>query len=126
MKARQPDTAPPMPRRAAFRGDLAGAGAAAVWPERQTVGVPGLGPLESAIMTVLWDAREPLTVRGVRDRLDYRVEDGEDPAYTRVMTVTTILWRKGLLSRDKLPGEADQRAWWYQPRSGMRRSAWER
>jgi predicted transcriptional regulator len=116
VNAPQPSTAQTMPRRAAFRGDLAGAGAAAVWPERQAVAVPGLGPLESAIMTVLWDAREPLTVRGVRDRLDYCMEDGGDPAYTTVMTVTTILWRKGLLSRDKLPGEADQRAWWYQPR----------
>ena len=123
VNAPQPSTAQTMPRRAAFTGDLAGAGtAAAVWPERQAVAVPGLRPLESAIMTVLWDAREPLTVRGVRDRMG----GGGDPAYTRVMTVTTILWRKGLLSRDKLPGEADQRAWWYQPRSGMRRSGWER
>ena len=76
---------------------------------------PGSGAAESAIMTVLWDAREPLTVRDVRDRLDYRVEDGDDPAYTTVMTVTTILWRKELLSRDKFLGKGNQRAWWYQP-----------
>lgn len=110
MNALGPDTAQAMPHRAAFSGDLAGVGAAAVLPERQAVAVPGLGPLESAILTVPWDAREPLTVRDVRDRLDYRVEDGDDPAYTTVMTVTTILWPKGLLSRDKFPGKGNQRA----------------
>jgi predicted transcriptional regulator len=31
--------------------------------------VPGLGPLESAIMTVVWDAGQPLTVRGLTSHL---------------------------------------------------------
>ena len=47
--------------------------------------VPGLGPLESAIMTVIWDAGQSLSVRVVRERLDYQAADGEDPAYTTVM-----------------------------------------
>jgi predicted transcriptional regulator len=42
--------------------------------------VPGLGPLESAIMTVIWDAGQSLSVRVVRERLDYQAADGEDPA----------------------------------------------
>lgn len=77
--------------------------------------VPGLGPLESAIMTVVWDAGQPLPVRAVRDRLDYRKGDGETPAYSTVMTVMTILWQKELLTRARNPGDGDPRAWWYEP-----------
>jgi excisionase family DNA binding protein len=86
--------------------------------ERPTVNcpVPGLGPLESAIMTVIWDAAQPLTVRAVRDRLGYRKVDGETPAYTTVMTVMNILWRKELLTRAKNLQDGDPRAWWYEPR----------
>jgi predicted transcriptional regulator len=40
--------------------------------------VPGLGPLESAIMTVIWDAGQPLSVRVVRERVDYQSADDED------------------------------------------------
>jgi predicted transcriptional regulator len=61
--------------------------------------VPGLGPLESAIMTVIWDAGQPLSVRVVRERVDYQSADDEDPAYTTVMPVMVILWRKGFLDR---------------------------
>jgi predicted transcriptional regulator len=76
------------------------------------VPVPGLGPLESAIMTAVWDAARPLTVRAARDRLDYRASDGDDPAYTTILTVMTILWRKGMLSRARHTENA--RAWWYE------------
>jgi predicted transcriptional regulator len=67
--------------------------------------VPGLGPLESAIMTVIWDARQSLTVRVVRKRLDYLAADGEDPAYTTVISVMVILRRKGFLDRAQGTGE---------------------
>ena len=78
--------------------------------------VPGLGPLESAIMTAVWDAGQPLTGRAACDRLDYRTGGGGDPSYTTVMTVMTILWRKELLSRAKHSWESDTRRWWYQAR----------
>ena len=78
--------------------------------------VPGLGPLESAIMTAVWTARRPLTVSDARERLDYRTSNGGDPAYTTVMTVMNILWRKGLLSRAKDLLDGHPRAWWYEAR----------
>jgi predicted transcriptional regulator len=78
--------------------------------------IPGLGPLESAIMTVIWDADQSLNVRMVRERLDYLASDGENPAYTTVMTVMAILCRKGFLARAKGPGSGHGRAWWYQAR----------
>jgi predicted transcriptional regulator len=78
--------------------------------------VPGLGPLESAIMTVIWDTDQPLRVRVVRERMDYHSADGEDPAYTTVMSVMVILWRKGFLDRAKCPGAGHGRAWWYAAR----------
>ena len=78
--------------------------------------VPGFGPLESAIMTVVWDAAQPLTVRSVRDRLGYRKGDGETPVYTTVMTVMNILWQKELLTRARNMRDGDPRAWWYEPR----------
>ena len=78
--------------------------------------VPGLGPLESAIMAVVWDAGQPLTVRTARDRLDYRSGDGDDPAYTTVAAVMTNLWRKGLLKRARCLGDGNARAWWYEAR----------
>jgi predicted transcriptional regulator len=78
--------------------------------------VPGLGPLESAIMTVIWDVGQPLSVRVVRERMDYQSTDGEDAAYTTVMTVMVVLWRKGFLDRAKRPGAGRGRAWWYAAR----------
>ena len=81
--------------------------------------VPGLGPLESAIMNAVWDAGRPLTVRAARDRLDYRASDngeGHDPAYTTIMTVMGILWRKGMLTRAMGARAGNRRAWWYEAR----------
>jgi len=68
--------------------------------------LPGLGPLESAIMLTLWDTSEPLKVARVAERLAYP----RDPAYTTVMTVLTILCRKDLASRRR-----NGRAWLYAP-----------
>jgi len=54
----------------------------------------GLGPLETAIMTVIWGAGDWLTVREIRDRIDYPIR-----AYTSIATVVTALDRKGYLRR---------------------------
>jgi predicted transcriptional regulator len=77
--------------------------------------VPGLGPLESAIMTAVWNAAEPLTGRDVYRHLDYRGDAGDIPTYTTVATVLAILWRKGLLERAAcLPGTGGRWVWSYQ------------
>ncbi|HCU91634.1 MAG TPA: hypothetical protein DHU96_02295 [Actinobacteria bacterium] len=68
--------------------------------------MPGLGPLESAIMLTLWDTSEPLKVTEVTKRLAYP----RDLAYTTVMTVLTILCRKDLARRHR-----NGRAWLYAP-----------
>ena len=68
--------------------------------------LPGLGPLESAIMVALWDTPAPLNVTQISRRLDYPRE----PAYTTVMTVLTILCRKNLARRQR-----NGRAWFYEP-----------
>jgi predicted transcriptional regulator len=68
--------------------------------------LPGLGPLESAIMRALWDTSEPLKVSEVTERLAYP----KDLAYTTVMTVLTILCRKDLARRHR-----NGRAWRYVP-----------
>ena len=68
--------------------------------------LPGLGPLESALMVALWDAPVPLNVTQISRHLDYPRE----PAYTTVMTVLTILCRKKLARRHR-----DGRAWFYEP-----------
>ena len=57
-------------------------------------------------MATLWSRREPMTVREVLEDLS----EQRSPAYTTVMTVLTILHRKGWLRRD-----LDGRAWRYQP-----------
>src|SRR5262249_21589847 len=54
-----------------------------------------------AIMEVMWAGDGPYVVREVRERLRY----GRPVAYTTVMTVMSILHRKGVLNRDK-PGRA--------------------
>jgi predicted transcriptional regulator len=66
----------------------------------------GLGPLEAAIMDVLWRGAEPLRVRQVVDRLGPQ----RTPAYTTVMTVLDNLHRKGWVVR-ALHGKA----YLYQP-----------
>lgn len=67
----------------------------------------GLGELEAAIMVTLWRADEPLPVRRILQDMVY----DRDLAYTTVMTVTNILFQKGLLDREKTG-----RAWAYWPR----------
>jgi predicted transcriptional regulator len=64
------------------------------------------GELEMAIMDVMWAAESPCVVREVRERLRY----GRPVAYTTVMTVMDILYRKGVLQRVK-----HGRAWRYWP-----------
>lgn len=64
------------------------------------------GDLEEAIMDALWAADRPLSVREVRELMHY----DRDVAYTTVMTVAGILFRKGLLRREKTG-----RAWRYWP-----------
>ena len=64
------------------------------------------GELEMAIMDVMWAAESPCVVREVRERLRY----DRQIAYTTVMTVMDILYRKGVLQRAK-----HGRAWRYWP-----------
>jgi predicted transcriptional regulator len=64
------------------------------------------GDLEMAIMNVMWRAGRPYVVREVLGRMDY----SRPVAYTTVMTVMNILYRKGVLHRDKAG-----RAWRYWP-----------
>ena len=61
-----------------------------------------LGELERAVMDVLWESAEPLTVRQVGARLTDR-----DLAHTTVMTVLDRLAKKGLVER--LPDPTDRR-----------------
>jgi predicted transcriptional regulator len=62
-----------------------------------------LGDLERAIMDVLWESRDPLTVRQVSGGLTER-----DLAHTTVMTVLDRLAKKGFARRER-----DGRAWHY-------------
>jgi predicted transcriptional regulator len=64
-----------------------------------------LGELERAIMEVLWDTDEPLTVRQVSNGLTER-----NLAHTTVMTVLDRLAKKGFARRER-----DGRAWRYRP-----------
>jgi predicted transcriptional regulator len=64
------------------------------------------GELEGAIMDVMWAADRPYVVREVRERMRY----DKLVAYTTVMTVMGILFRKGVLMREK-----SGRAWRYWP-----------
>jgi predicted transcriptional regulator len=65
--------------------------------------VKRLGELERAIMDVLWESPESLTVRQVGMRLTDR-----DLAHTTVMTVLDRLAKKGFARRQR-----DGRAWRY-------------
>ncbi|WP_229073232.1 BlaI/MecI/CopY family transcriptional regulator [Actinoplanes sp. DH11] len=56
-----------------------------------------MGDLEREVMTRLWDAREPLTVRQVHEALS----GDRDLAYTTVMTVLDRLAKKGLVNQQK-------------------------
>src|SRR5918997_370395 len=63
-----------------------------------------LGDLEREVMTQLWDAGEPLTVRQVHERVR------RDLAYTPVMTVPDRLAKKGVVLQEKV-----DRAYRYAP-----------
>ena len=56
------------------------------------------GELESAVMTAIWDAPEPVTVRQVMAEVGRQSSSGP-PAYTTIMTVMERLLKKGLLGR---------------------------
>ena len=73
--------------------------------------IPGLGPLEAAVMEVLWGASESLTVRQVLEGLP-----DHGTAYTTISTVLENLRRKGWVDRERLG-----RVWFY--RTGRDRSA---
>ena len=73
-----------------------------VWPG-YSYGVNRLGELERAIMDILWESPEPLTVRQVSGNLTER-----DLAHTTVMTVLDRLAKKGFARRER-----DGRAWRY-------------
>jgi len=64
-----------------------------------------LGDLERAVMDVLWEIDEGLTVRQVSGRLADR-----ELAHTTVMTVLDRLAKKGFAGRER-----DGRAWRYMP-----------
>jgi len=70
----------------------------------------GLGPLETAIMQVMWEADGWLMVRDIRDRMDYA-----PVAYTTVAQVASILCEKDLLIRrlGDRTGKPGPSAWWY-------------
>jgi predicted transcriptional regulator len=70
----------------------------------------GLGPLETAIMRVVWEADSWLMIRDIRDQTDYPAV-----AYTTVAQVTRILHEKGLLIRrlGDRTGKPGPSAWWY-------------
>jgi len=76
----------------------------------------GLGPLETAIMQVMWEADGWLMVRDIRDRMDYA-----PVAYTTVSKVTSILCDKDLLIRrlEDRAGKPGPAAWWYRAARSM-------
>ncbi|WP_460545389.1 BlaI/MecI/CopY family transcriptional regulator [Glycomyces halotolerans] len=57
------------------------------------------GPLESAVLKVLWDASESVPVRYVLERLNRDREP--ELAYTTVMTVLSRLAERGVVARSK-------------------------
>ncbi len=65
---------------------------------------PGLGPLETRLLELLWSKRSAVTVRHMHLAFP-------DLAYTTVMTTLDRLYRKGLLLRQKRG-----RAFTYEPR----------
>jgi predicted transcriptional regulator len=60
----------------------------------RTIGGRRIGPLEAEVLSCLWDAAAPLSVREVASRLP-----GRKRAYTTVMTVLARLHEKGLVER---------------------------
>jgi hypothetical protein len=85
--------------------------AAAVQSDQREQRSPlGLGPLETAIMRVMWEADGWLMVRDIRDRMDYA-----PVAYMTVSKVTGVLCEKDLLIRrlGDRAGKPGPAAWWY-------------
>ncbi|MFF5706954.1 BlaI/MecI/CopY family transcriptional regulator [Streptomyces sp. NPDC012794] len=64
-----------------------------------------LGELEAEIMDRVWQWERPASVREIVDDINRR----RKVAYTTVMTVADILYRKGWLTREK-----SGRAWMYE------------
>lgn len=62
-----------------------------------------IGPLELAVLTTLWKAEQPMTVRAIHEQMSYP----EWLAYTTVATVLNNLWAKQHVIRSK------QRHRWY-------------
>ena len=67
-------------------------------------------------MQAAWKADNWLTIRDIRERMNYA-----PVAYTTVARVTEILHQKGLLVRhlDERPGKPGPSAWWYRPAQPM-------
>jgi predicted transcriptional regulator len=65
-----------------------------------------MGELEQAVMDILWNRPDPLSVRDVHELLT----NDRDLAYTTVMTVLDRLAKKGFVVRN-----LDGRAWLYRP-----------
>jgi predicted transcriptional regulator len=65
-------------------------------PADRAQSVCGLGPLEAAILRIVWD-RGQVTVRDVYEELRQR----RRTAYTTVLTTFRSLVRKGLVSEDR-------------------------
>jgi predicted transcriptional regulator len=63
-----------------------------------------IGPLELAVLTVLWDAAQPMPVRAVREQMGYP----QEVAYTTVATVLANLCFKGHVGRTN-----DRHRWYY-------------
>ena len=74
----------------------------------------GLGELEEAVMGVLWQAQDPLTVRDVLSEINR----SRALAYTTVMTVLDNLHRKGWVQRER-----SGRAYLYQPTEARQEAA---
>jgi|ERR1017187_640199 predicted transcriptional regulator len=77
--------------------------------------LPGLGPLESAIMTAIWNAEEPVTIGDIRRRVARQADPSRSTDYSTVASVTLILRRKGFLKRDKDLRAGSPRSFWYEP-----------
>ena len=81
-------------------------------PAQNPSAPPAFGPLENAVMEILWE-RCDSNVHDVVERL------ARPLAYTTVMTTLDRLFKKGFLDRRK-----SERAYFYSPR--LSRQEWER
>ncbi|WP_212522445.1 BlaI/MecI/CopY family transcriptional regulator [Actinospica acidithermotolerans] len=79
-------------------------------PEQGGAGRRAAGELESAVLGVLWNAREPLSPGEVRELLARTDGTGAALSYSTVVTILTRLHEKGSLSRHR-----DGRAFRYAP-----------